>query len=261
MGSGPPGISPVIQRLFGCLRLPAAGMCPLSRLAGCAAPGRAEVIQRLPPWAGPPGAGGCSCSAPGRSGGFLWGLSEFDVPVLGHAVGSAVRGGDHVVQDVDPESAEDLLELDRAGDVLRAGGACAAGMVVAEKDAVRVLEQGEGGHDSGIGGYFAEAALDAVDADGPALGVDRDDGKLFEAFGFIQPLAEFFEAAPVGDPGNLVFQAGFGEDDSLLGDPDGGILPDAGGGFHEFPGFVDDRLFGSDFRAFHGVASLSPLVG
>ena len=202
-----------------------------------------------------------SPSAPGPVWGVPVGLSEFDVSMLGHAVGAAVRGGNHVVQDVDPEGAEDFLELDRAGDVLRAGGACAAGMVVAEKDAVRVLEQGEGGYDSGIGGYFAEAALDTVDADGSALGVDRDDGKLFEAFGFIQPLAEFLEAAPVGDPGDLVFQAGFGEDDSLLGDPDGGILPDAGGGFHEFPGFVDDGLFGSDFRAFHGVASLSPLVG
>ena len=141
--------------------------------------------------------------------------------MLGHAVGSAFGGGDHVIQHMDSEGAEDVLQLDGAGDVLGAGGTCSAGVVVGEKQAVSVGKQGEGGHNSGIGGYLAEAALYAVDAEGPALGIDGDDGEFFEAFRLVQPLAESFEFAPVGDPGDLVFHAGFGEDDSLMGDRDG----------------------------------------
>ena len=63
-------------------------------------------------------------------------------------------------------------------------------MVVGKEDAVGVREEGEGGHDSGIGGDFGKAALDAVDSNGSAPGVDGDDGKLFEAFGFVESLAE-----------------------------------------------------------------------
>ena len=59
--------------------------------------------------------------------------SVIDVPVLNHAVCEVVRDDD-VIQDEDPDPVQKALKLGCAGDVLRAGGAGSARVVVAKQD-------------------------------------------------------------------------------------------------------------------------------
>lgn len=64
---------------------------------------------------------------------FLFPGSVVDVPVLNHRVGLIVRD-DNVIEDQDADPVEEALKLKRGGDILRRGGAGAAGVVVAEED-------------------------------------------------------------------------------------------------------------------------------
>ena len=104
--------------------------------------------------------------------------------------------------------------------------------------AVQLFTQAEGYNDAST--QILETRYQ--EANGFALGVDGDDGKLLVAFVLVQPSAEALKLPTVGDGRADEFHAGLGKFDPRLREAYGRILPDLRGGLHKFSGFVHDHL-------------------
>lgn len=131
-------------------------------------------------------------------------LSAFDpvidISVLDHRV-SPVSGDDDVIENQDPDSVQQALELNRRGDILRGRGAGSARVVVAQQDAVGVIVQG-GFHDQpGISGNFRKAAgCNPSASENVALGIERNDIEVFDPFTAQEADAVVFRFPAVADP-------------------------------------------------------------
>ena len=131
-------------------------------------------------------------------------LSAFDpvidISVLDHRV-SSVTGDDDVIENQDPDSVQQALELNCRGDILRRRGAGSARVVVAQQDTVGVIVQG-GFHDQpGISGNFRKAAgCNPPASENVALGIERNHIEVFDPFTAQEADAVVFRFPAVADP-------------------------------------------------------------